>query len=55
MSVRAGSDHIIQTGQDGLFTDCRVVFLPGEKRVLYLFGYESDQVEEVTVNAISNR
>ena len=54
LSARDGCDHIIQTGQDGLFTDYRVVFLPGEKRLLYLCGYESDRAEEITVDAILN-
>ena len=52
LSARNNCNHIIQTGQDGFFTDYRVVFLPCEKRLLYLCGYESDKVEEIAVDTI---
>ena len=52
LSVHAGCDHIIQTGQDGFYTDYRVVFLPQERKLLYVGGYKSDQVEEMAVDAV---
>jgi len=52
LSVHANGDHVIQTGQDGFFTDYRVVFLPGERKLLYLCGYKSDQVEEIDIDTV---
>ncbi|MFH1615992.1 MAG: C45 family peptidase [Planctomycetota bacterium] len=46
-SNRSQTGSIVQNGPDGLYTDYRAVYLPAEKKIIYMEGYKNDDKTEL--------